>query len=211
MIMQPQDIRASRRAAVPLYADKIDEISRLLAAHPWAPQHSLQVKKLALTIFDQTHALHLLGARERFLLEAAAMLHDIGFTISGVKHHKHSQRIISEHDFRTLEKNERGLIAQIARYHRKAPPKLTHPPYRKLENYEREIVRKLSAILRIADGLDRAHAQSVKAVRIFANEKTVTFTVKPPTVLAEDMRGAMKKKALLEEVFEKRAVFSAGS
>lgn len=186
------------------YQEKIDEISRLLAAYPWEPRHSVQVRLLALSIFDQTARLHLLGPRERFLLEAAAMLHDIGFTIGCLKHHKHSQKIITACDFNAICREEAGLIAQIARYHRKAHPKLTHPPYRKLDNYHRDIVRKLSAILRIADGLDRTHTQSVKVVEVSEGADTVSILLKPAAVPREDIAGAVKKKGLFEEVFEKR-------
>jgi len=191
-------------APVPRYQEKIDETSRLLAAYPWEPRHSVQVRLLALSIFDQTARLHLLGPRERFLLEAAAMLHDIGFTISGMKHHKHSQKIISSHNFKFLDKEETALIAQIARYHRKAHPKLTHPPYRKLDNGARDIVRKLSAILRVADGLDRTHTQSVRAVEVSEGRGTVTLLLKPAALPGEDIAGAARKKSLFEEVFGKR-------
>lgn len=198
-----------KAAGIKNYGKKMGEINKLLDVYPWEPRHAAHVRDLALMIFDRTKNIHSLGGRERFLLEAAAILHDIGFAVSAAKHHKHSKKIISDYRFETLDNEEISLIAQIARYHRKAHPHLKHSGFRRLGNPDRDVVAKLSAVLRIADGLDRTHAQLVKDVKVIEKKDEIIFQLSPAMAGEEDLYGAEKKKGLFEEVFQKKAVFAA--
>jgi exopolyphosphatase/guanosine-5'-triphosphate,3'-diphosphate pyrophosphatase len=133
--------------------------------HFW-PEHSQQVARLALALFDQTRAIHGLANREREWLEYAALLHDIGVHISYERHHKHSYYLIKNGDLRGFEPEEVEAIALVARYHRQAAPKRRHEPFGDLPRRTRQIVRTLSAILRLAESLDRSHAQIVADVEL---------------------------------------------
>jgi len=93
------------------------------------------------------------------------VLHDIGDYVRYDGHHKHSFYLILHSDIMGLTPAERGLVANIARYHRKGPPDAAHPNFRDLDKDERAKVRALSAILRIADALDREHLGKVKGVK----------------------------------------------
>jgi exopolyphosphatase/guanosine-5'-triphosphate,3'-diphosphate pyrophosphatase len=169
----------------------------------WEAEHSRHVRDLALMLFDQLRPQHGLGEGYRDILEAAALLHDIGWTISGAKHHKLSYRMIrdnSEH-LEGFDKREVKLIALTARYHRKSHPQLKHGPYAKLSISDQMIVNKLAAILRIADGLDRPHHQTVKRVNCRMQDGRVQVLVKAETGLSDCLAGAERKKALFEEVF----------
>jgi exopolyphosphatase/guanosine-5'-triphosphate,3'-diphosphate pyrophosphatase len=130
------------------------------------PEHAHQVARLALSVFDQTRGVHGLTDREREWLEFAALLHDIGTHISYPRHHKHSYYLIRNGDLRGFEPDEIEVIAMLARYHRKAPPKKAHQPFGELRTKQREIVRALSAMLRFAETLDRSHAQVVTVVEL---------------------------------------------
>jgi exopolyphosphatase/guanosine-5'-triphosphate,3'-diphosphate pyrophosphatase len=110
-------------------------------------------------------ATHRLGERERLLLRAAAVLHDVGDYVRYDGHHKHSFYLIAHSDIMGLTPAERAVVANIARYHRKSPPDPSHPNFRDLDKDARAKVRSLAAILRIADALDREHLGKVKAVR----------------------------------------------
>ena len=125
-------------------------------------EHARQVAKLALAIFDQTRTRHGLGAKEREWLEFAALLHDVGVHISYEDHHKHSAYLIRNGGLRGFEASEIETIAQVARYHRLSTPKKTHPEFGDLPGAARKIVKNLGAILRLAEGLDRSHAQVVR-------------------------------------------------
>lgn len=130
------------------------------------PAHAQQVARLALALFDATKADHKLGEREREWLEYASLLHDIGAHISYERHHKHSQYLILNGGLRGFEPEEIAVIALIARYHRQATPRKTHADFSMLTRKGRRTVRVLGALLRLAEGLDRSHAQVIDTLRI---------------------------------------------
>ncbi len=132
----------------------------------YSPPHARQVVRMALALFDQTSAIHGLGPREREWLEYAATLHDIGVHISYSRHHKHSYYLIKNGDLRGFEPQEVEVMALVARYHRRGLPKRSHGGYGDLSGARRRTVRTLSAMLRVAEGLDRSHSQSVAAVSV---------------------------------------------
>ena len=130
------------------------------------PDHSQHVARLAAGLFDQTRVIHGLTDREREWLEYAAILHDIGVHISYEGHHKHSYYLVKNGDLRGFEPDEIETIALVARYHRQATPKRKHEGFRDLGRPMRGTVRTLSAILRLAESLDRSHAQSIAGLEI---------------------------------------------
>jgi exopolyphosphatase / guanosine-5'-triphosphate,3'-diphosphate pyrophosphatase len=131
------------------------------------PEHAQQVARLALSIFDQTRSVHGLGDREREWLEFAAILHDVGVHISYDRHHRHSYYLIKNGDLRGFDPKEIEIIALVARYHRQATPKKSHDGYGDLDGTLRATVRVLSAIVRLAEGLDRSHAQALAGIDLF--------------------------------------------
>ncbi len=131
------------------------------------PEHAQQVARLALSIFDQTRSAHGLGEKEREWLEYAALLHDIGVHISYERHHRHSYYLIKNGDLRGFEPHETDVIALVARYHRQALPKKSHEGYGDLPAKLRKTVKRLAAMVRLAEGLDRSHAQTISAVDLY--------------------------------------------
>src|SRR3954466_8094037 len=125
------------------------------------PDHSQHVARLAVGLFDQTRAIHGMTDREREWLEYAAILHDLGVHISYERHHKHSYYLVKNGDLRGFEPDEIDTIALVARYHRQATPKRTHDGFAHLGRRTRRTVRTLAAILRLAESLDRSHAQTI--------------------------------------------------
>ena len=128
------------------------------------PEHANQVARLALTLFDQTRPIHGLTDKDREWLEYAAILHDIGVHISYERHHKHSYYLIKNGDLRGFDPDEIETIALLTRYHRRATPKRRHPGFADLPQKRRRAIRRLAAILRLAESLDRSHAQIVSTV-----------------------------------------------
>jgi exopolyphosphatase/guanosine-5'-triphosphate,3'-diphosphate pyrophosphatase len=147
-------------------AERVLEVcARLGQRYHFDEAHARQVCRFATQLFDDLQRVHAFGDRDRLLLRAAAMLHDIGDYVHYSGHHKHSQYLIQHADIMGLTPDERAIVANIARYHRKGPPDPTHPAYRDLSKEARGKVRGLSAILRIADALDREHKQKIESVR----------------------------------------------
>jgi exopolyphosphatase / guanosine-5'-triphosphate,3'-diphosphate pyrophosphatase len=133
--------------------------------HYW-PEHSQHVARLAIALFDQTRAIHGLTDREREWLEYAAILHDVGVLISYEGHHKHSYYLVKNGDLRGFEPDEIEVIALVARYHRQTTPKRGHDGFSDLRRRTRRVVRTLSAILRLAESLDRSHAQTITGLEL---------------------------------------------
>jgi exopolyphosphatase / guanosine-5'-triphosphate,3'-diphosphate pyrophosphatase len=137
-------------------------------------EHVEHVAELSLQMFDSLASGGLLEPTEgeRELLWAAAMLHDVGMTISYDDHHKHSRYLIVSAELPGFDPRERALIAQISRYHRKGAPKLGEMASLAREGDE-ELVARCSVILRLAEHLERGRDQSVREVRLHGNGKGV--------------------------------------
>ncbi len=191
--------------------ERCAQVEALLKAFDWDVVHSRQVRDLALQLFDQLTSLHNLGTNERDLLEAAALLHDIGWTVSHDKHHKHAHRLIHENRRRLpgFTATEIALIANIARYHRKALPALKHKPFAELTDADREIVRKLAAFLRVADGLDRPHRQEVRQLTCEITGAVVALRLQVRYDPEAHRTGGERKCDLFEQVYHCRLTVAA--
>jgi exopolyphosphatase/guanosine-5'-triphosphate,3'-diphosphate pyrophosphatase len=130
------------------------------------PEHSQHVARLAVGLFDQTRAIHGFTDREREWLEFASILHDVGVHISYEGHHKHSYYLIKNGALRGFEPDEIEAMALIARYHRQAAPKRKHAGFHDLRRRMRRRVRALASILRLAESLDRSHAQTITGLEL---------------------------------------------
>ena len=163
--------------------------------------HARQVAELSLSLFDQLHELHDLGARARRILMTGALLHDIGQFISYRRHHKHSWYIISNADLPELSPRELEMAALVARYHRRAEPNPSHPGFDALDEEEQELVTKVSSLLRVADALDREHVARVQALSAEVAGDTLILRLDARGDLALESWALRKKGRLFERVF----------
>lgn len=141
------------------------------------PRHGEQTRSIAVKIFDFLSEKFSLAPNDEECLEAACLLHDIGYFISHSQHHKHSYYIIRNSELLGFNENEIELIANVARYHRKSNPKMKHENFSKLDAEMQDRVRKLSGILRLADTLDRSHKSLVNNIAIKIEDKTLVITI----------------------------------
>jgi exopolyphosphatase/guanosine-5'-triphosphate,3'-diphosphate pyrophosphatase len=163
--------------------------------------HGIRVADLALSLFDQLRNLHGLGDEARTLLEVAGILHDVGLYVSMSKHHKHSYYLVSESDLVGLDRRQREIVANVARYHRKAHPSTKHQHFAALSGKDRVVVQRLSAILRAADVLDREHRQRVREVKVRPGESGVVLELVADGDLLLERWAARRKFDLFETVF----------
>ncbi|MFM9957985.1 MAG: HD domain-containing protein [Phycisphaerales bacterium] len=173
--------------------------------------HSRHVTALALSIFDQLSAQTKPERAEtdwrqpkfRELLEAAGLLHDIGYVINYAKHHKHSYHLIVHADLPGFTSREVEIIANVARYHRRAlPSRVKHPAFAVLPKPERQLVRRLAAILRLADGLDRNHTQSVAGVALTVEKNAAVMRIESTGDIGLDLWAAQGKGELFKKAFD---------
>lgn len=163
--------------------------------------HSRHVAKLALGIFDSLAKEFELKKSDRKLLEAAALLHDIGYFLSYNSHHKHSHHLIRHADLFGFSPREREMVALIARYHRKSLPKKKHVEYARLEVKDQQIVCRLGGILRLADGLDRRRSGLVEVVALTRSGTTFSFKLLGTEDISVEIFGGNAKKDLFEKAF----------
>jgi exopolyphosphatase/guanosine-5'-triphosphate,3'-diphosphate pyrophosphatase len=144
----------------------------------YLPDHARQIAALSLALFDATRPRHGLGAREREWLEYGALLHDIGTHIGYERHHRHSHYLIRHGGLRGFEPDEVEWIALIARYHRQGVPKKSHPELEGFSREDRKAVAALSAMVRLAEGLDRSHAQAVGSVHVVLRGRRLSIQLR---------------------------------
>ncbi len=168
-------------------------------------QHSDRVATFALSLFDQTKgSLHNWGKEARQLLWSAAILHNCGHYVSHNAHHKHSYYLVRNSELLGYTETEIEIIANIARYHRKSPPKKKHENYRVLVNKEhRSMVNYLSAFLRLATALDRRQIGAISRVQCDYNAHTHELKLRIyPTHANDDCSLELWSLNYNKEVFE---------
>lgn len=164
-------------------------------------RHALQVAGLAEKIFDSLALTYKFERHQRTLLSAAALLHDVGFHISHESHHKHSFYLIKHSEITGFSEAEKQIIANIARYHRGSFPRDKHPEFMALSEKDRELIWKLSAILRIADALDRTYESRVKDLRFSRKGRNLTLEIISDKDTERERQTFELKKDMFEQSF----------
>jgi len=170
--------------------------------HYEAP-HAKTVQTIALALFDSLGERLGCTAEDRRLLADAALLHDIGYHISYERHHKHSYHLILHADLLGITPSDQVVVANVARYHRGPAPRKKHRNFAALGPALRRRIKRLSAILRFADGLDRGHVGAVASVKVRWLKRAIRITpvpAHPSHSLRLEMWGAHRKSQLLAKL-----------
>jgi exopolyphosphatase/guanosine-5'-triphosphate,3'-diphosphate pyrophosphatase len=176
--------------------------------------HVEHVRRLALQLFEQLGEVLGCGPEEQLLLEASSLLHDVGQLVSYPKHHKHSYSLITHAERLGLPPRDREIVALVSRYHRRTGPRRRHPELAALPQKDQDVVRRLSGILRVADGLDRGHSAAVETVAARLEPKALTLTVTPGSAGADlglECWGASRKADVLAKLLERDVVVKAAA
>ncbi len=164
--------------------------------------HSEHVRELARTLFDQLRPVHGLPAESRLLLEAAALLHDVGHIVNHRGHQKHGEYLVRNADIAGLTAEQRQIVACLVRYHnRKSEPAGHHSGYAALDPRSRREVRALAALLRIAEGFDHSHQQSVARVEASFKRGEIGLRVIARGDAPSDIRDAQRGAELFEREY----------
>jgi exopolyphosphatase/guanosine-5'-triphosphate,3'-diphosphate pyrophosphatase len=163
--------------------------------------HANLTAKLAGQLFDQTQSLHNLGDEERLLLEVATLLHDIGHFINTIDHDKHGYYILKANPLIGLNEPQQELVACLVRYHRKAFPSLEDPNFKALPQKERVTVSKLSALIRLADGMDVSHTGHVTTAVLREKKKAWQLRLEGKGDLMLEKWALEKRRVLFEEIY----------
>ncbi len=181
---------------------RFNSITHLAEISNFDREHCRHVADLSLVLFDELKKLHNLPDIYKEYLEAAALLHDIGYHISYEKHHKHSFYIIRNSGLLGFDDMEILMIANIARYHRKSHPKPGHTEFNSMPSGQQEKVKILASILRVADALDRTHSGFVDELTISEKDSYIVMSINTKSDNIDiELWSLDRRKALFEEVF----------
>lgn len=188
-------------------ADILSGAENISKRYMGSKKRSETLERIALTIFDSMKRIHGLGRRERLLLQLSARLHDCGKYISMVNLGKCSYNIIMSTEIIGLSHKEREIVANVVKYN--------HEPFvyynaavgeSALDEDAYLVVAKLTAILRVANGLDRSHKQKFKDIKTVVKDERLVIQVETAADITLE-RGLFTKRAdFFEEVYSIRPV-----
>ena len=167
-----------------------------------AGPHTQRVADLSLAMFDGLRDAHELDDGARELLGFAALLHDVGSAIGYDGHAEHSYYVIQHGNLRGLTEEEVAIIANVARYHGKARPRKRDAEFARLDARARNTVRWLSALLRVAEGLDRSHYQLIDGLRVLRRGSTVSLVVRSVRDAQLELWAARRRVGPLEKLLD---------
>ena len=168
--------------------------------------HAERVRELSVRLFEEMKTEQRMTDTHRLYLEVSALLHDIGQFVSSRSHHKHSYYLISSSELFGLRKREMELVANIARYHRRAMPQRSHPPFVALDRDERMLVSKLAAILRVANALDKDHMQKAIDLKISREGDQIVLMAQNMSDITMGRLALASRSDFFTEVFGKKIV-----
>lgn len=182
------------------------QVIRLAEECQYDAPHTKKVTELALRLFDELAPLHRLRRQERFWLQCAGLLHDIGWIEGRKAHHKTALKLILESPMLPFTDRERLIVGSVARYHRRALPSEQHAHFAALDPDERRIVSLLAGMLRVADGLDVTHQAIVKDLTCDIRAKEVVIRLRASQRSEPERQKALSKGKLFQIAFDRKLI-----
>jgi exopolyphosphatase/guanosine-5'-triphosphate,3'-diphosphate pyrophosphatase len=166
--------------------------------------HSAHVARLAVELFDRLRPVHGMGSDDRELLEYAALLHDVGEHVAVDGHERHSAYLVAHGRLRGFAPEEVAMLASVCRFHRRGAPKASFEPFGSLDAETQDRVVRLTALLRVADALDRSHAEPVQGVSVTIGGQDVSLHLAATGDVTVELFGLERKQELFERTFGRR-------
>lgn len=165
--------------------------------------HARHVANLARQLFEQLQPEHQLASRYELLVYVAGLLHEIGLVVSDRAMHKHTMYLIQNSELFGMSQKDMLLVALVARYHRRASPRPTHPGYSTLSRYDRILVTKLAAILRVAVALDDSRSQRIQTLQVERSGEKLVISLPGVEDLSLEQLAIKQNGNLFQETFGK--------
>lgn len=192
-------LQGGHTASSPSFDEQIDRFAEACGVDL---AHARHVARIAGQIYEGLGKFYQLPPGDRRLLEAAARMQDVGYLISYEGHHKHSYHLILHSRLEAFRPEELEIVANVARYHRGSEPKNKHGNFRGLDDDDRLRVRQMSAVLRVAGGLDRSHNQVVRSVTVAGTPDQIQLVVEADEFPEVDLWAARRRAEAFEKVFD---------
>jgi exopolyphosphatase/guanosine-5'-triphosphate,3'-diphosphate pyrophosphatase len=206
--------RGAGRELSRLTAERRTMVERMTEHYGVSLRHAQKVARLANDLFHDLQSVHQLPPPFGSLLEASAYLHDVGHYISDTRHHKHSFYLVANSDMPGFNLTERGIIANLCRYHRKNMPAPEHDSFQALSVEERHAVSVLTPMLRLADSLDRGNGQKVQSVECMVHEREIVVNLHaaPSAGIELEIWAAARLDVFFRQIYGKKLTIQrAGS
>ena len=179
-----------------------EQLSKEIVASAWSlarkygthKKHAEHVLANSMAIYDGLEKAYGLKKEYRVYLQVAAILHDIGRFVSHHNHGVHGMYLVQNSELFALQSIDLNIIGQIIRYHRKVKPSHSHAEFAALNRDQRITVLKLSAILRVAEGLDCRHLQRYQINEVKVNQALGLMDLS----LAADRRTSTMEREVLK-------------
>jgi exopolyphosphatase/guanosine-5'-triphosphate,3'-diphosphate pyrophosphatase len=174
-------------------------------------EHIKRIEDCALMMFDKLKKLHGLEKRERFLLQMAVILHNVGKFINPKAHYIHSYHIINGLDIVGVDEDEKRVIAALALYHGTLLPDMERSEYAELTPKNRVLVSKLCAILRLAVAVNSGHGDKYDSVEVHLKDNELIVTLVTHKDIELERWSFNTKKEFFADVYGIRAVLNKRS
>ncbi len=177
-------------------------LPELLAEYAVDIPHAACVEGHAARLFDATRALHGLGARDKSLLKSGSLLHNVGLNVDEARHHTVGRDIVHGARLKGFTTKERDMLACMVAFHRKTPQPALEPLFERMDGATQKRVLALSALLRIADGLDESQSQStvIESAQVDPQTRRLSLQCAGPYSHSDAAR-AMRKADLWRNLF----------
>ncbi len=183
-------------------------VAGLLESYHVDLSHARQVADLALTIFDAVADHYGLPADARRLLEVGALLHNVGMTTDPPQHHVVGRDIVLRQTIDGLNQRDQAIVACLVAFHRKKVRPQQEPSFLGLGKKGQAEALQLSAILRVADGLDYSHSQTTCLLSVEPGDAGLALVLEGPHAAADGAQ-AVAKADLWLKVFGDTLVVSS--
>ena len=168
--------------------------------------HAECVRMIAAKLFEALRSEMALEEHAKILLETASILHDIGVFIKFAQHNLHSAYIIQNSEIFGLTRREISIVAQISKYHRGAQMPQDEENFLMMPRSDRMLILKLTAILRIADAMDRGHIQEFSDFDAKLEQGTLIISTKNSRNTVLERIALAEKAGMFESVFGYRVI-----
>ncbi len=199
-------IKTDKDYAAELEQEQLSLLHSIGRHYHYDEAHSRQVERLAVLMFDKLSKHHGLDSHCRILLQATALLHDIGKYVSLRSHSLYSYKLIMSSDILGFSEMDKKIVALASYYHAHRLFGNTHPDVEPMSAEVMPLVAKLAALVRLADAMDRSYKQKIRSCRV--NVKNGVMKV--DAVTREDLTieewTFASKASFFEEVYGLQAV-----
>lgn len=178
------------------------QIDALLTTYNVDTAHARHVADLALALYDLAHDQLGMNGHSRRLIEASALLHNVGLTTNPAQHHLVGRDIVLRQPIEDLSADEQAIVAAAVAFHRKRVRPQQEPAFLALGRKKRDLALQVAAVLRVADGLDYSQSQTTRIAAIEQAAAGLAVHLAGPHS-ASDSQRAMDKADLWVKIFER--------